>query len=100
MSSILILGRHPDLLARAVAMADAAGFTGVGALTDEEALQQLRETRPIAVVIGGGVEAASRRRMHEAAGRQRPAPRVFDVVGGPAGVAAAFAELRRAPQPG
>jgi hypothetical protein len=74
-----ILGRQPPLMDRALAAVRDAGHEAVGAL-DDAVMQAHLERRSIdALLIGGGVEAGSRERLH-ALGAAQGIP-VLDVWG-------------------
>ncbi|MBS1720178.1 MAG: hypothetical protein JST35_07010 [Armatimonadetes bacterium] len=56
---VLVVGRHPGLLASVIQRLRDQGYDATGVSTDEEALS-LSEGTWDALVIGGGVEPASR----------------------------------------
>lgn len=61
-----ILGRQPQMLQRALEMAVAAGLDAIGSAREDETLARIADGRLRALVIGGGVEAASRVAMQAA----------------------------------
>lgn len=58
-----ILGRNGDLLRDALDLAEGAGHDARGTLIDHEALAWVRSHHIQALLIGGGVEATSRKVM-------------------------------------
>jgi hypothetical protein len=58
-----ILGRQPAMMQRALALAAAAGHEAIGELTDAAMTRHLESGAVQALVIGGGVETASRTAM-------------------------------------
>lgn len=77
---VLVLGRHPDLLRRAVATLRAEGYAADGAGSVEAALTALPAGYD-AVTIGGGVGDDDRRAVHRAAAALPAPPVVVDVHG-------------------
>lgn len=63
---VLIIGRHPDILARVTDMLKNHHYDAIGAMTNEEALQKFSDEKPLAVIIGGGVDSESRALFHRA----------------------------------
>lgn len=61
---VLVIGRHPDMLAKVTAMLKNHNYAAIGALTNEEAIQKFTEEKPVAVLIGGGVDSESRTLFH------------------------------------
>lgn len=57
---ILIIGRHEDMLQRAIKLLRENEYTAIGHTRDEDALMEFQRTPFDGVVIGGGVEFASR----------------------------------------
>jgi aryl-alcohol dehydrogenase-like predicted oxidoreductase len=55
-----IVGRHPEILHGALALADEAGHDARGTTVDDEALAWVRQQQVVALLIGGGVELESR----------------------------------------
>jgi hypothetical protein len=64
-----IIGRHESILQTAMAKASDLGHAGVGTIDDAVALDWLQAKAVDALVIGGGVEPASRQRLIEACRR-------------------------------
>jgi len=61
---VLVIGRHADMLARVSEMLKSHHYDPVGATTNEEALQKFATEKPLAVLIGGGVDSESRALFH------------------------------------
>jgi hypothetical protein len=61
-----ILGRHASLMATAIVAAARSGHEARGTLEDADALAWIRDAAIHALVIGGGVEPASRRALLDA----------------------------------
>jgi hypothetical protein len=61
-----ILGRQPQMLQRALEMAAAAGLDAVGSTREDDILGWIAGGHIRALVIGGGVEEASRAAMQAA----------------------------------
>ncbi len=55
-----IVGRSADLMRQALDLAEGAGHDARGTLADDEALAWVRGSQVAALLIGGGVEPASR----------------------------------------
>lgn len=55
-----IVGRHPEILRGALALADEAGHDARGTTTDAEALAWVSQQQITALLIGGGVEPEAR----------------------------------------
>lgn len=72
---ILVIGRHPDMLKRVIRMLKEHHYDAIGATTNEEALQKFKTERPLAVLIGGGVDGESRDMFHQ---RFSPAAKVIN----------------------
>jgi hypothetical protein len=58
-----ILGRQPAMMQRALALAAAAGHEAIGELSDAALARHLEGGALQALIIGGGVEPASREAM-------------------------------------
>lgn len=78
--AIVVLGRHEDIMARTIHHL-VADYRVRGALTDAAAIHLIDERRPVAVVIGGGVERASRDAVAGHAAATVPGAAVVDVTG-------------------
>jgi CheY-like chemotaxis protein len=61
---ILVIGRHADMLARVTDMLKNHNYNPVGVQTNEEALEKFASEKPLAVLIGGGVDGESRALFH------------------------------------
>lgn len=73
MTNILVLGRERHLVDASTAIIEENGFAAVGVTRDEEALALLDSGRFAAVVVGGGVEQASREPIRRHAAPHRTA---------------------------
>ena len=65
-----IIGRHPHIMETALATAGHVGHEAIGTLEDAVALQWISQRQIGALVIGGGVEAASRQILLQACAAQ------------------------------
>lgn len=81
---VLVVGRHPEILARVTALFAQSGLEVLGALRDDEAIAQMANAD--AMVIGGGVEDASRPALVGAFRSARPGRPVIEHFGGPHGL--------------
>jgi DNA-binding response OmpR family regulator len=86
MIRVLTVGRSPEILARVKSLLESAGYVHFGALTDERAVASMAEEAPDVLVIGGGVEPASREALREAFRAARPGRPVIEHSGGPHGL--------------
>ena len=91
-----IIGRHPGLLDTALDTARASGHAPLGTTSDAEAFAWIEAGRIDALVIGGGVEAASRAALTTACAAS--GVQVVDVFG-PGNLRTALASLDDAPHP-
>lgn len=82
---LLVVGRHPAIMARVLELLSSSGYEAVGALTDDEA-ERLMQTAPDALVIGGGVPLDARTRLIDTFTHRYPGRPVVEHVGGPAGL--------------
>ncbi len=80
---LLVIGRHPDILHTVTDRLEKAGYRVTGALTDEEATAAFAEQQFNGVVIGGGVEHASRAALKASFSRTNPGIPIIEVSGGP-----------------
>lgn len=87
---VLVVGRHADLMDRVLALVIADGHDAFGALTDEDAIARVTEDAPDLVVVGGGVEPASRAAIAAAVHAVAPGRPVIVHRGGPHGLTAAI----------
>ncbi len=78
---ILIVGRHPALLARALAQVSQLELSALGVTRDDEAEAHLRAGGFALVVLGGGVEQASRERLRQLCAALQPAPQILEIFG-------------------
>ncbi|OSZ79051.1 hypothetical protein CAP35_12615 [Chitinophagaceae bacterium IBVUCB1] len=53
------------MMASVINMLNSNGYDAIGATTDADAINQFNTTLPDAVIIGGGVEPASRAMFHQ-----------------------------------
>lgn len=83
---ILVVGRHPDLMAKVLGLLESAGYVAVGALADDEAIQSMNSSMSDALLLGGGVESASRRLLADAFQAARPGRPIIEHFGGPQGL--------------
>jgi hypothetical protein len=67
--SVLVIARAQPLLDRIVPLLRAGGIAATGTTSDEDAMSMLATGGVAALVIGGGVEEASRLRLEAAARR-------------------------------
>lgn len=67
---VLVVGRSRSTVDTAIGLLETWGFAAQGATADEEALTALDTRRFRALLIGGGVEPASRDRLKDSAGRR------------------------------
>jgi hypothetical protein len=72
--NIGIVGRHRPMLMAAMATAARAGHVAKGTLEDREAIEWIRDGSIAALVIGGGVDQASRHSLLEACATHRVRP--------------------------
>lgn len=93
---VLVVGRHPDILARVTTLLASAGYETSGALSDDDA-QRLIDTGPDALLIGGGVELDSRTSIIAAFAAAWPGRPVIEHRGGPHGLLEHLAERLGAP---
>jgi hypothetical protein len=61
---VLVIGRHANMLARVTQMLKDHNYAAIGVQTNEEALQMFATEKPLAVVVGGGVDGESRSFFH------------------------------------
>jgi len=97
MSDILVIGRHASMMERALSMLAQAGFSAEGALKDEEAVERFAQHRHKLVVLGGGVEEASRRYFKEALPGLRSDVHFVEHFGGPQGLLENVAQAMKSP---
>lgn len=97
---ILVLGRHPAMLQNALQRLTEQGYSATGYTTDAETLQALQTGAIDLVVIGGGVEDASRRAIKAGAKTHAPLTKVIDVYGPQQLLAAVQAATAHTDHPG
>lgn len=78
---VLILGRHLAMLQNAIQRLTQEGYVATGYTTDAETIQALQTGAIDLVVIGGGVEVASRNQIKAVADQMTPPPQVVEVYG-------------------
>lgn len=83
---ILVVGRHPEIMGRVKALLESGGYQALGVHTDDEARAAMNSSAPDALLLGGGVEAASRAVLIEAFRQARPGRPIIEHFGGPAGL--------------
>jgi CheY-like chemotaxis protein len=93
---ILVVGRHPEIMLRVKGLLESAGHAPLGALTDGEAMSLIHSSAPDALLLGGGVEPASRAALAEAFREARPGRPVIEHSGGPQGLLERVREALRA----
>jgi hypothetical protein len=71
---------------RAKAILESAGYEHLGALTDSEAIALMNSASPDALLLGGGVEPASRAELAAAFRSARLGCPVIEHSGGPRGL--------------
>lgn len=76
--TVLVIGRHPEMLVRVTGMLRANGYNASGARTNEEAIAVFQAADFKAVAIGGGVDNKSRDFFHREFPRKQPGVRVID----------------------
>ena len=88
MKRILVIGRHEEVLARVLSSLARAGYAPVGHLHDVDALRSMAEEGAHfdALLVGGGVEPASRPNLVDAFLRHHPRGHVVEHFGGPLGL--------------
>jgi DNA-binding NarL/FixJ family response regulator len=64
MKKILIIGRHPEMLASVIDMLNQNGYVASGETENEKAILAFKSINFDAVVIGGGVDHESRNYIH------------------------------------
>lgn len=57
---VLVIGRHPEILEKVKLLLQSNGYNVFGVTENAEAVQVFIETKPEALVIGGGVDLESR----------------------------------------
>jgi hypothetical protein len=62
--TILIIGRHQFIMDRVIPLLKEHNYNAFGVATDEEAIDFVKNNKVDAVLIGGGVEDASRKLFH------------------------------------
>lgn len=75
---LLVIGRHADLLKKITSMLNNQGYSAIGKLQNEEALSAFRSIQFDAVIIGGGVDAESRKLFHTEFTRLNPQVKIID----------------------
>lgn len=75
---ILIIGRHPEIMARVVNLLKANGYDAAGANQNEEAIDLFGAGNFDAVVIGGGVDAESKSLFHKVFTAIHPTIKILD----------------------
>jgi hypothetical protein len=100
MKRVLVIGRHEEVLARVLAALARAGYAPLGHLHDADALASMAEPGAHfdALLLGGGVESASRPNLVDAFLRHHPKGRVVEHFGGPLGLLEALAHALGAPE--
>lgn len=92
---VLVIGRSPQIMTKVKTLLNTAGFVHLGALTDEEALEAMSVAAPDALVVGGGVEPASRAALIAAFAAAWPGRPIIEHSGGPYGLLDRLHEVLR-----
>jgi DNA-binding NtrC family response regulator len=76
--TVLIIGRHPEMLEKVKSLLQQNGYKSLGVVTDEEAINIFKTNVIEAVVIGGGVEFESRQYFKNEFSKLNPAVKIID----------------------
>jgi DNA-binding NtrC family response regulator len=76
--TVLVIGRHADMLVRVTTMLRANGYNASGAATNQEAMALFSTGHFKVVLIGGGVDEGSRELFRLEFTRQQPGVQVLD----------------------
>ena len=63
--SVLVIGRHADMLSKITGMLKQHGYDAIGEQENDKAIAAFKAKRIDAVIIGGGVDRESRQLFHE-----------------------------------
>lgn len=92
---MLVIGRNPQIMQNVLRLVNShPEWAAVGALTDEEAIEQFHHHHFDLVLIGGGVEAASEKKLHKIFRHQHPSVIILRHFGG--GSELLFSEIEAA----
>ena len=80
---LLVIGRHASILRSVTDLLDNAGYAVTGALIDDAAVEAFAAQHFDGIVIGGGVEHASRAALTATFSRTNPGITIIEVSGGP-----------------
>jgi hypothetical protein len=83
---VLVVGRHAERMSAVRDLLDRGGYAVSGALVDAQVIARMQTDAPEVLVIGGGVEPASRAALTSAFAERRPGRAVVEHFGGPAGL--------------
>lgn len=83
---ILVVGRRPDIMLKVQRLLESAGYLHEGALTDAAAMELMKTSTFDALLLGGGVEDASRASLGKAFAAAQPGRPVVEHFGGPDGL--------------
>jgi hypothetical protein len=84
---VLVIGRHAEVLGRVLTALARAGYDAVGHIGDADALASMQSERVFdALVVGGGVEPASRPHLVDAFLRANPSGKIIEHFGGTVGL--------------
>lgn len=75
---VLIIGRHADMLQKITEMSNQHGYSAIGKMTNEEAISAFKSELMDAVIIGGGVDSASRDLFHLEFPKINPKVKIID----------------------
>ncbi|WP_413665920.1 hypothetical protein ACEN9X_15060 [Mucilaginibacter sp. Mucisp86] len=89
-TQILVIGRHPEILATVVRLVNNnPDWNATGCLSDEEAIAAFPMQDFKLVLMGGGVDEASERKLNEYFRAEKPEIKVVQHFGGGSGLLSA-----------
>jgi DNA-binding response OmpR family regulator len=95
MFRILVVGRHPEIMTQVTAALKEDGHHATAALTDEQAMNAVKETALNLVVIGGGVDIGLRERLRKEIQDRRSAAKIIEHFGPLAALLSKISQLKR-----
>lgn len=88
-TEILVIGRHPQILETVLRLINQnENWNAVGALTDEEAIELFHKYSFDIVLLGGGIEEASEKKLRSLFTFQEPGIIIIQHYGGGSGLLA------------
>lgn len=81
-ANVLVVGRKSDEVARATEALRTRGYAASGEISDDDAIETLRNARVDIVVLGRGIDADSRNRLIETANARCPGVKIVEQFGG------------------